>query len=192
MNMGGIVTAEAFAAEPAAPVGLEIFIADPRTIVGWANRAQPGDVLQWARIEHLPPRSLARETAQKLHAAHKVTLHQQRQPNGLVLHWMRRKAKVRSAAPRPTERGEGGTRLHPEAVKVERYLRRIAKAGGVCPKYETIARMCGLTSAERARLRDRELRKAGRLVSEIIDQQSGLRVVSFPDGAETARPGEAA
>lgn len=172
------------------PSGLEIFIADPRMIDRWARDAQPGDELPWARIEHLPPRSLARETANKLEAAHKVTLMQRREPSGLVLHWMRRKAKVRSSAPASAPRK--GARLHPEAELVERYLRQVAKAKGVCPKYETIARMCGLRSADRARLRDRELRKAKRISSEIIDMQSGLRVVSFPDGMMTARPGEAA
>ncbi|WP_294391992.1 hypothetical protein [uncultured Sphingomonas sp.] len=169
---------------------LASFVAAPGLVARWIREAVPGDVLVYARGEHLPPKSATAALVRKMLAAHKVGHRQRRQPDGRTDYEIRRKAPVRSGGRRPsrTVPVTAGPALDAKAMKVLRYLRIVAKAGDVCPPYATIGRITGIGTAEQARYAERKLRTAGKLTSELVDVAHGLRVVTFDDGLSTRRP----
>jgi hypothetical protein len=170
----------------AAPEALAQFVMDADVVARWAREAGPGDAIVYARAEHLPPRCATAAIVRRLMAEHKVVLRQTRLADGRTDYWIRRKAPIRSAA-RHTIKSDRPA-LNGNALKVLRYLRAVARSGGVCPPYATIGRKAGVGTVEQARYAERKLREAGELSSEVLDAATGLRVVTFRDGLSTARP----
>jgi hypothetical protein len=164
-----------------------VFIVSEAAVRRWMRDARPGDTFVYARIEHLPPRCPAARLLREQADAHKVTLQpQRRHADGTVSYSVRRKAPIRSTAPRAGRVMPAS--LAPDAVAVRRFLRGLALEGFACPTNTAVARQTGLRTADQARYAMRKLILAGEIVVTVIDRMTGARMITFKDGVTTARP----
>lgn len=179
--MAGGIEAIVIAASASA---LEAWTLAPSAISAWAEGAQPGEELVYAR-GYLTARSAAAKKVQRLRAAGLVTYFQKPpvagEPRSYVVRRLRSNP-IPLGRPRPTK----APRIDGDMARVLRVLRKCAREAKVCPTNRAIEREAGVRNAS---YQIQKLADAGVLASRVIDHATGTRQISFPSTEQkTALP----
>lgn len=180
MFMGGLTAMATLAAPPA--VSLSTWALSPVAIHAWAETAAPGAELIYACDHRLGANSPAGELVRRLRKAGLVTMAQRGRPGEVKAYVVKRLAApiVRTAKARQPV-------LDGDMARLLRVIRRMVRAGEVCPPNRALAKQSGVANPSYAL---RKLVAAKVITSEIIHPAEGTRVITIvATGEATAMPG---
>lgn len=149
----------------------------------WLADAMPGDIALYARASNLigsPIGPVIRDLCDQC----LIEMLPQQRSGQHFLYRVRRTRSPRPSRPLPAV-GAVQQDAEAELMLVKAVLRSAARAGAPCPSNAEIARRCGLSDADRARYRMRQLRETGVIRVEAIAAEPRRVVTIVSNGKRT-------